>query len=172
MKALFFTIVVSFGFKQLAAQSTLVVAQQDIEAQYRKMEEAQRKVDISLMLALTHPDYKSYNTNGEIFDFEKLSQYWERGLKRVTETYWLKNDIKEFKLSGDTATVMVHQQWKRKQQMDKEREVQTEAVQREIWLKTNEGWKRWKVDNIHNQIFYVDSKRIDPTKPFDSNAAP
>ncbi len=146
---------------------------EDIEWQYEKMEEAQKNVDIDLLLSITHPDYKSYNSNGAVFDFNNLKQYWEGGLKKVVETIWLKNDIQQYKLNGDTATVIIHQQWKRKQWMfEKIRDVQTESVQRETWLNTSEGWKRWKVDNEHDQIFYVDGKRVDPTKPYNPDAPP
>jgi hypothetical protein len=44
------------------------------------------------------------------------------------------------------------------------------VVQTETWVKTNEGWKRFRIENEHDQIFYVDNKRIDPSKPYDPNA--
>ncbi len=144
-----------------------------IQEQYKKMEEAQKNVDIQLLLSLTHPNYKSYNSDGTVLDFNTLKLYWEGGLKKVVETIWLKNDIRQYKLNVDTAVVMIHQQWKRRQWMfEKIREAQTESMHREIWLNTSDGWKRWKVDDLHDQVFYIDGKRVDPTKPYNPDAPP
>jgi predicted HNH restriction endonuclease len=144
-----------------------------IELEYEKMEEAQKNLDIDLMLSLTHPGYTAIMPNGSTVDFTWLKNYWAAGLQQVKSTESLRNGIQQFKLNGDTAVVIVHQQWKRKQiKADTLRDVQTEAVQTETWVKTNEGWKRFRVENIHDQIFYVDNKRVDPSKPYDPAAPP
>lgn len=54
----------------------------------------------------------------------------------------------------------------------KVRKVETSVVQRETWLKTDEGWKLKLVDNVRDQKTVVDGKPIDPSKPYDPNAPP
>ena len=146
-------------------------AKQQIELQYEKMEEAQKNLDIDMMISLTHPAYMVTMPDGSIGDINWLRSYWTAGLQQVKSTEFMKNDIQQFKLKVDTAVVVVHQQWKRKQiKAGQLRNVQTEVVQTETWVKTGECWKRFRIENEHDQIFYVDNKRIDPSKPYDPNA--
>jgi hypothetical protein len=150
---------------------TLQAARRNIELQYRKMEVAQQNVDIQMMLALTHPDYKAYAPGGDVWDIKKLEMYWAGGLKHVVSTEVLENNIRSFTLNKDTVVVRINQIWKRKQWMvGKIRTVSTDTDQTETWLHTTDGWKRWKIENVSNRGALVDGKMVDITKPYDPDA--
>ena len=149
----------------------LQAARRSIEKQYRKMEIAQVNVDIKMLLSLTHPGYKAYTPGGEVWDIKKLEMYWTGGLKHVVSTETLENNIRSFILNQDTAVALINQVWKRKQWMvGKIREVSTDAYQTETWIRTADGWKRWKIENVSNKGAMVDGKRVDITKPYDPDA--
>lgn len=148
-------------------------ARRNIERQYEKMAIAQQNVDIQMLLSVTHPDYKAYTPNGDVWDYKKLEMYWAGGLKQIVSTETTEFNIKTFILSQnmDTAVVLIHQIWKRRQWMaGKIRSVSTDAEQTETWVHTNEGWKRWKIENVSNKGALVDGKRVDITKPYDPDA--
>ena len=151
----------------------LQAARRNIERQYEKMAIAQQNVDIQMLLSVTHPDYKAYTPSGEIWDYKKLEMYWSGGLKQIVSTEATEFNIKTFNLNKtrDTAVVLIHQVWKRRQWMaGKIRDVSTDAEQTETWVHTTDGWKRWKVDNVSNRGALVDGKRVDATKPYDPDA--
>ena len=50
------------------------------------------------------------------------------------------------------------------------RKVETYVTQEATWTKTEDGWKLKFVDGVRAGEYYVDGKRIDPCKPYDSNA--
>ena len=66
---------------------------------------------------------------------------------------------------------MVHQRFKRMQlKAGQLRKVETEARQHETWVLTPQRWKLKYVDDVHSGPWYVDGKRVDPSKPYDPNA--
>jgi hypothetical protein len=52
------------------------------------------------------------------------------------------------------------------------RRVDTSAVQRETWINTPQGWRLKLIDDIHPGAWFVDGKRVDPSKPYDPDAPP
>jgi hypothetical protein len=83
------------------------------------------------------------------------------------------NTIETLTVRGNEAIAVVHQQFSRMQvKAGQLRKVETEARQRETWVLTQDGWKLKFVDDVHPGAWYVDGKRVDPSKPYDPNAPP
>ncbi len=62
-------------------------------------------------------------------------------------------------------------QWSRMQmKRGKLRRVDTEAIQTETWVNTKDGWKLKHIGDVKPGAWYVDGKRIDPSKPYDPDA--
>jgi hypothetical protein len=69
------------------------------------------------------------------------------------------------------AVAVVHQRWSRMQMKEgKLRRVDTEAIQTETWVRTKDGWRLRHIGNVNSGAWYIDGKRVDPSKPYDPNA--
>ena len=159
-----------------------------LEEQYARIAQAQVNKDIDAMRALRMPDFTVDTANGEKWDLEKSLNYSRVGFQQVQSNISLSNTIESLDVSivanqncvlpsGQVAgpcyqaDAVVHQQWSRMQMKAGQlRRVDTEAIQTETWVSTKEGWKLKHIGNIKPGAWYVDGKRIDPSKPYDPNA--
>ena len=142
-----------------------------LEEQYAKIAEAQRNKDIDAMRALRTPDFTVDTANGEKWDLETSLNYSRAGFQQVQSNIRISNTIESLDVHGDVAVAVVHQQWSRMQvKRGKLRRVDTEAIQTETWVNTKDGWKLKHIGNVKPGAWYVDGKRIDPSKPYDPDA--
>ncbi len=144
-----------------------------LEEQYAKISEATRKKDLVALLALRTPDFTVKTAKGETWSYEQSADYVKRGFEQVQSIVSLSFTIGTISVSGNEAAVIIHQQWARMQMMKgKLRRVDTSAVQRETWINTPEGWRLKLIDDVHPGAWFVDGKRVDPSKPYDPDAPP
>ena len=144
-----------------------------LEEQYAKIAEATRNKDLAALLALRAPDFMVRMNNGETWDFERSANYVKAGLEQVKSIISLSFTIGTIEVSGNEAAAIIHQQWSRMQmRAGKLRRVDTGAVQRETWINTPQGWRLKLIDDIHPGAWFVDGKRIDPSKVYDPDAPP
>lgn len=159
-----------------------------LEEQYARIAQAQMNKDIDAVRALRMPDFTVDMANGEKWDLEKSLNYSRAGFQQVQSNISLSNTIETLDVSTIAnqncalpsgpvagpcyqAEAVVHQQWSRMQMKAGQlRRVDTEAIQTETWVNTKEGWKLKHIGNIKPGAWYVDGKRIDPSKPYDPNA--
>jgi hypothetical protein len=159
-----------------------------LEEQYARIAQAQVNEDIDAMRALRMPDFTVDTANGEKWDLEKSLNYSRVGFQQVQSNISISNTIESLDVSTVAnqncalpsgpvagpcyqAVAVVHQQWSRMQMKAGQlRRVDTEAIQTETWVNTKEGWKLKHIGNIKPGAWYVDGKRIDPSKPYDPNA--
>jgi hypothetical protein len=144
-----------------------------LEEQYAKIAEATRNKNLVALLALRTSDFSVHMPSGETWSFDQSAEYAKRGFEQVQSIVSLSFEIATIDLNGNEAAAIIHQHWSRMQIMKgKLRRVETSAVQRETWINTPEGWRLKLIDDIHPGAWYVDGKRVDPTKPYDPEAPP
>ena len=103
---------------------------------------------------------------------ETSLNYSRAGFQQVESNINLSNTIESLDVHGDEAVAVVHQRWSRMQmKAGKLRRVDTEAIQTETWVNTKDGWRLRHIGNVKPGAWYVDGKRIDPSKPYDPDAA-
>jgi len=143
-----------------------------IDAQYGKLAEAMRKNDLDALVALVAPNFHAVAATGEVWTRERTLAYIRNGMAPVKETTHISNTILRLIICGEgEATATVLQVWYRTQmKAGKLRRVETTAVQDEHWVKTSDGWKRGKIDNVIDGVALVDGKRVDSNKPYDPDA--
>ena len=142
-----------------------------LEERYTRIAEAQRNKDIDAMRALRTPDFTVDLPNGQRWDLEKSLNYSQAGFQQVQSNIRVSNTIESLDVHGDEAIAVVHQQWSRMQiKAGKLRRVDTEAIQTETWVNTKDGWKLKHIGDVKSGAWYVDGKRIDPSKPYDPDA--
>ena len=143
-----------------------------LEARYAEIREAYRVKDPEAVLRMRTEDFHAVLPSGERWDAAASAQYTHAGFAQVETTLALTFDIETIDVHGDTAAAEIDQHWVRQQHKGGAlRHVDTRAHQRETWIQRNGAWRLWRVDHIHPGPWIVDGKRIDPSRPYDPNAA-
>jgi TolA-binding protein len=142
-----------------------------LDVHYAKIAVAVRKKDLDVLFAPYTPDFQVKVPTGEVWNREQTLSYLRNGFAQVKETIHTSNTILRLAVCGDEATATVLQQWYRMQMVaGKLRRVETNAVQDEHWVKTPDGWKRRRIDEIKDGAAFLDGRRVDVTKPLDPEA--
>jgi ketosteroid isomerase-like protein len=142
-----------------------------LEQQYARIAEAQINKDIDAMRALRTPDFTVDMPNGQRWDLETSLNYSRISFQQVQSNISISNTIESLDVHGDEAVAVVHQRWSRMQMKGgKLRRVDTEAIQTESWVNTKDGWKLKHIGDIKPGRWYVDGKRVDPSRPYDPDA--
>jgi ketosteroid isomerase-like protein len=142
-----------------------------LEQQYARIAEAQINKDIDAMRALRTPDFTVDMPNGQRWDLETSLNYSRISFQQVQSNISISNTIESLDVHGDEAVAVVHQRWSRMQMKGgKLRRVDTEAIQTETWVNTKDGWKLKHIGDIKPGRWYVDGKRVDPSRPYDPDA--
>jgi len=150
-------------------------ARKELEAQYKKLAEAHDRRDLKTIASLKTLDFHAIFPDGRVGDVKTMEQYTKQFVESNQPPFNIRNTIQELTVSENRliAVVEVFQEASRTRELaGKVRKVDTSVIQRETWTKTLEGWKLKSVDNVRDQKRFVDGKRVDPTKPYDPNAAP
>lgn len=146
---------------------------ESLEAQYAKIAEANKKKDLDALLALRTPDFSARFADGKIGNYEDMAAYSRALIQQIQPPISVSNTIETLTVAGNEAIARVHQRFSRMQlKAGQLRKVETEARQRETWVLTPGGWKLKFVDDVHPGAWYVDGKRVDPSKPYDPDAPP
>ena len=144
-----------------------------LEALYARAVQAYADDAPGAVLALRAPDFSAVLPNGPRWTADESAAYVRASFAQVDSTLQLSFVIDSLAVQGDTAIATIHQTWKRLQQKaGRQRLVETEAVQREWWRHTADGWRLFRVDAVRPGIWKVDGKRVDPSRPYDPKAPP
>ena len=134
----------------VACASSQQQAQREIRAQYDKLERAFDTRDMDAVLKLRHPDFETFGPNGEHNNYAEMAEYtrqWLQNNKPPIESHFTLTSF-DFK-SPDEVAVMTIQRVSRYQEREgKLRKVEHEVTQRETWVRTADGWRIRKVDQI------------------------
>ena len=123
--------------------------------------------------AIYAPDFEVVGPNDAHLNREQSLNYSRAAFRLTKQELHLSNTILRLELCGDRATATVLQQWSRMQEAaGKPRRFDTAAVQDETWIRTSDGWKRWRIGNVRPGAWYVDDQRIDGHQPYDPDAPP
>ena len=142
-----------------------------LEEMYAKIAAAQQNEDIEALRATRTADFSVDMPNGQKWDLETSLNYSRVGFQQVERNISITNTIESLDVHDDEAVAVMHQRWSRMQvKAGKLRRVDTEAVQTETWVNTKDGWRLRHIGDIKTGAWYVDGKRIDPSKPYDPNA--
>ena len=161
------------GSGSAVADCPVEQARKQLEAEYAKLADANRRKDLAAILALRASDCGSSNPEAGRFNCEQMAEYSRRLVEEVVEVKRLSNSILDLEVQGSEARATVLQQFARTQRKAGQlRNIETMAVQRETWVRTRHGWKLKFVDNIHGRRWYVDGKRVDPHKPYNPDDPP
>lgn len=143
-----------------------------LERRYAEMRKAYFARDSSVVLATRLPNSFSITPAGDTLNAEAVRAYTRASFEQVQTTLVLDWELGIIDVHGDTGAVEVEQHWVRRQlKGGAVRDVDTRARQRETWIRKDDQWSLWRIDNIRPGVWRVDGKRVDPSRPYDPNAS-
>jgi pimeloyl-ACP methyl ester carboxylesterase len=116
----------------------------ELEAGCAKVAEAFKKKDIKMFMEGGHPDFSLTFLNGKTATREQVEAAVKRNMDRIKSVNYLKVEIGDITVTGNTAVVVTTQHFSRvvAGPDGKEHTVLTSGtVHRETWVKTATGWK-------------------------------
>jgi hypothetical protein len=145
-----------------------------IERQYQRLASATLRNDVTGMLAIQAPTFTSANPNGVAMDYAAMEARTRLMASLIDSVIYVRNTIRDFVSHRDTVVVTVCQEYSRIQRLGDGRphRVDTSALQRERWVRAGTEWQRDRVDDVHGLRWFVDSVRVDPSRPYTSAAPP
>ena len=142
-----------------------------LERRYAEMRNAYFAGDSSAIFATRLPEFFSITPNGDTLGAEAVRVYTRASFEQVRSTLALDWELGVIDVHGDTAAAEVDQHWVRRQlKAGAVREVETRAHQRETWIRRDDHWFLWRVDQVRPGVWLVDGKRVDPSRPYDPSA--
>jgi ketosteroid isomerase-like protein len=142
-----------------------VLVLKELEAVFDKRVQAVKNKDAEAQVAQVSPDYSATEPDGQTFNYEQIIAYIRRGAEQFVNVVDLSITIESLTVSGNEAIVDARQKFSRTQRLrdGNIHDVVTGVLQREVWVKTAEGWKLKRVDNLREKKILVDGKPPDPS---------
>jgi hypothetical protein len=139
----------------------------ELEAVFAERVKAVKNIDAEAQIAQVSPDYSATLPNGQTMNYEQIVGYMRKGAEQFVSVLDLSITIESLTVRGNEAIVDARQKISRTQRLKDGNihNVVTGVLQREIWVKTAEGWKLKRVDNLRDQKVLVDSKPTNSNTP-------
>jgi ketosteroid isomerase-like protein len=140
----------TFALLLLLGCATSNPAVREIRAQYDALERAYAARDIDAVLASRSPDFETFGPQGQHDTYATMAEYTRQWLSNNKPPIDSKFTIESVEYhSSDEVAVHVLQRVSRYQDRDGKRvHVVHEVRQRETWIRTPQGWRLRKVDQI------------------------
>jgi len=137
-----------------------------IEDWYARNVEAFRTKDVEAVMALRADDFHTITPDGKINTRADMEAYTKRFLGRIEHFISQDFQIGTIEVQDNLASADVTQKTVRMQRFPDGtvHKVEAGVVQRETWKQTPEGWKMYRVDNIHGDWLLVDDKPFKPNQ--------
>lgn len=133
-----------------------------LEKQYAQQRRAYFEQNPDLIRAVRAPEFAAQTTNGRLGTPDDAAGYLKASFEQVKRTIELSFDFENVTVHGDTASVIIHQHWKREQIRDGQLvTMDTRAIQREWWRNTPDGWKLFFIDDIHPGVWKVNGEPVE-----------
>lgn len=132
-----------------------------LERRYEELARATERRDLDAFLAIRHETFHSILPDGRLAGPTDMRQYSQGFFNGVVPPITVKFTIRTLLVSPDgmVAAADVFQEISRFRDLEGQRQkVETTVVQRETWIKTDDGWKLKLVDNVRDQTRKIDGK--------------
>ena len=132
----------------------------DLQQWYDRNERAFLAKDLGAIMALRTDDFHAVTPDGTVRTRAEMEEATRGFLAGIDRWISQSNDIDSLEVAGDLARAVVHQHLDRMalRSDGKVHHVETWVTQREIWRRTPEGWKLYRVDSIRDQRRVIDGQ--------------
>ncbi len=135
----------------------------ELEATFAERERVVRNRDAEGQIAQVSPDYLGQKIDGSPLDYQGLVEYMRAGTGQWVEALSISITIEGFTLKGNEAAVDARQRNTRTQRLadGQVHLVETGVLQREIWVRSAQGWRLKSTDNFRERFVKVDGRLVD-----------
>jgi ketosteroid isomerase-like protein len=148
-----------------AAQISVAEARQLLEAAYAENRRAHLAKDLDAVLRQRSPDFQAILPDGRVVTAEQQAEA-SRNLLANVEWVDLTLELGEVRVTGDALTADVTQHTIRRQMRDGAvQRIENWVIQTETWVRTPQGLRIRRVENIRDQCVLIDGRirqGIDP----------
>lgn len=143
---------------QRTADSSAV--RRELQQRYDENRRALLAKDFGAIMALRTEDFHSVTPDSALHDRAEMEQSTRALLAGIDRWISLTFDIDSLEVSGDLARAIVRQHADRMARRSDGlvHHVETWVTQREIWRRTSDGWKLYRVDSIRDQRRLIDGQ--------------
>ena len=145
----------------------LVTVRRELEAVFAQRMEAVKNKDAEAQIAQVAPDYSATLPDGQTMNYEQIVGYMRGGAEQFVTVLDASITIEGLMVEGNEAIVDARQRIIRTQRLadGNIHHVETGVLQREIWVKTADGWRIRSVDELRDRKVLVDGEPVDPDAP-------
>lgn len=140
----------------------------ELEAVFAERVKAVKNRDAEAQVAQVSPDYSATHPDGRTLNYEEIVAYIRQGPQQIISVLDYSMSIESLTIRGNEAIIDARQKnYSRTQRLrdGNVHNVVTGVLQREIWVRTAEGWKLKRVDNLRERQFLVDGQPVNPNAP-------
>jgi ketosteroid isomerase-like protein len=133
---------------------------QELEQAYELNRRALLARDLNAVLALRTPDFSAITPDGVTHGSQEMAEFSRNLLANVEQWLALSFDILSLEERGDEVSADVRQHTIRMQRRNdgKVHRIENWVTQRETWVRTSQGWKMRRVDNMRDQKVLIDGQ--------------
>jgi hypothetical protein len=150
------------GTSLVHAQSrTRHTVRKELTAKYEKVIEAYRNKNIVAFMQDKTSDFTGTSLNGNVATREQVEAGVKQRMERIKKLNYLKIEIKNITVAGDTAVAITTQEFSRvvTDREGKEHTVVSSGTEhRDTWVKTEDGWKMKSVEELKQGTETIDGQ--------------
>jgi hypothetical protein len=146
----------------LLACATTADVRSEIQTQYDRLAEEFQRESVEGVLSFRTPDFNTTGPDGRHLSYAEMVDYTRNWFELNQQPIRVRFTVQNVEMHGpDEAAVTVFQEASRRQDIDgKLRTVEHTVTQRETWVRTANGWKVRKVDEVRDQKRWIDGERV------------
>ena len=135
----------------------------ELEKTFAERARVVKNRDAEGQIAQVSPDYLGQKIDGSPLTYQGLVEYMRAGTGQWVEALSISFTIDGFTLKGHEAAVDARQRHTRTQRLGDGlvHLVETGVLQREIWVRTAQGWRLKSTDNFRERFVKVDGRLVD-----------
>lgn len=145
---------------QSASTADASAVRRELQQRYDENRRALLAKDLGAVMALRTEDFHAVTPDSALHDRSEMVQFTRALLEGIDRWIALTFDIDSLEISGDLVRAVVRQHAIRmaRRSDGRSHHVETWVTQREIWRRTSDGWKLYRVDSIRDQRRLIDGQ--------------
>ncbi len=139
----------------------------ELEARYARVVEAYRRKDIAAFMADKTPDFTGRSLSGKMGTREQVEAGVKQRMERILRLNYLRIRIHKLTVRGDQAEAITSQEFSRVVADPQGREhtvVGKGTMHRDTWVRTADGWKMKRVEELKQGHETVDGQLVRPQR--------
>jgi ketosteroid isomerase-like protein len=152
------------GQKNPVEKSSPGSTRKDLEAMYTVQDEAIKKCDFKAFISTLAPDYSIKLLNGDVFSRQQVEGFVESDMARTKSVEKSLSSIDSLSAAKNEAVVIVtHEASRVLDDADGQpHKWENKVVHKETWIKTAEGWRIQRLEELKQVYVLRDGKPLHP----------